>query len=128
MNPRDLVEAALSHTKAANGAKLGEMIGIDRRRIADYTTNKRWPDNNHARILAEAAGLNPFAVIAELEIARAEDEGTKTAWGKVLASVTGKAVMVLLAVSVAVTAIQGSALTTTLVVVLFISLTIIFIM
>lgn len=117
MDPKKLVEAALRHSKATSGAKLGELIGIDRRRIADYAANKRWPDNNHARMLAEAAGLNPFKVIAELEMARAEDDSTRTAWGKALASVTGKAVMVLLAFVVTITVIHGSSLTTTKVVV-----------
>jgi hypothetical protein len=56
-------------------------------------------------------------VIAELEMARAEDESTRTAWGKALASVTGKAVMVLLAFIVTITVIQGTSLTTTKVVV-----------
>lgn len=128
MDPKKLVEAALRHSKATSGAKLGELIGIDRRRIADYAANKRWPDNNHARMLAEAAGLNPFEVIAELEMARAEDESTRTAWGKALASLIGKTVVVLLAFIVTITVIQGTSFTTTKVVVLAKTLTIIFIM
>jgi len=125
MDQKELIELAQKATGSTKPADLARTTGITSARIADLTSNRRHARNDEVRRLAEIAGLNPLGAIAALEIARAEDEGTKTAWGKVLASVTGKAVMVLLAFSVAVTAIQGSALTTTLVVVLFISLTII---
>jgi transcriptional regulator with XRE-family HTH domain len=117
MKASELVKAAMAQTKVSSRYALAKITGVSERHLSYYVKNERWPDNNHARLLAEAAGLNPLKTIAELEMSRAEDESTRTAWGKALASVTGKAVMVLLAVFVTVTAISGPSLTTTKVVV-----------
>lgn len=97
MKPSELIQRAMRRSKAASGAALGELIGVDRRRIADYAKDERWPDNNHTRLLAEAAGLNPFETIAELEMARASDEATRSAWGKALASLRRSAAAFVLA-------------------------------
>lgn len=117
MKASELVKAAMDQTKVSSRYALAKITGVSERHLSYYVKNERWPDNNHARMLAEAAGLNPLKVIAELEMARAEDDSTRTAWGKALASVTGKAVMVLLAFIVTITVIPGTSVTTTKVVV-----------
>lgn len=66
--------------------------------------------NDEARRLAEVASLNPLEVIAELEIGRAADAATRTAWGKALASMRGSASVLLLAICFALTACGGWAL------------------
>lgn len=109
MKPAELVKKAMERARAASGAELGAATGIDRRRIADYAKNERWPDNTHARLLAEAAGLPWAEVIAELEIERASDEATRTAWGKALATIRGTVAALLVAVAVlAVTGFGGA--------------------
>lgn len=110
MKPNELVKAAMEATESKTGAALGDLVGIDRRRMSDYMNDYRWPDNNAARILAEAAGLNPLEVIAELEIARASDEATRSAWGKALASMRGSATVLLLAVTAGLSALVTAAL------------------
>lgn len=85
MKPSELVAAAKRKTGAATEYQLAKITTVSRAHLSHFVNNARWPDNNAARLLAEAAALDPLAVIGELEISKATDEATRTAWGKALA-------------------------------------------
>lgn len=76
---------------------LSKLSGISESHLGHYAKDARWPSNTHARLLAEAAGLPWAEVIADLEIERATDEATRTAWGKAKASLRNSAAALLLA-------------------------------
>lgn len=97
MKPSELVEAAKKACKADTEYQLEKVCNVSRAHLSHYKKNARWPDNNHARLLAEAAGLNPIEVIVQLEMSKTEDEATRSAWGKALASMRGSAEPLLLA-------------------------------
>lgn len=107
MKPAELVQKAVEGSGAASRYELSKAVGIDQRRLSDYANGHRWPDNTHAKLLADAAGLPWAEVIAELEIERATDEATRTSWGKALASIRGKAVALVLAVVCALSALTA---------------------
>jgi len=91
---------------------LAKVTGISEDSLKNYEKNKVGKNgisNEFARRLAEAAGLNPLKVIAELEIAKAEDAATKTAWGKALASFRNSAAALLLVVCAVVAAVNAPA-------------------
>jgi len=98
MRPNELLDAAIKGAKLKGDADLCRLLNWASGKVSQYRNNKKWPGNNAARILAEAAGLDPLAVIAELEITKATDEATRTAWGKVLAGMRSSAVALVLAV------------------------------
>ena len=109
MNQEKLIEKAQQGTGSKKPADLCRATGIKSARLADLTSGRRPASNDEARRLAEVAGLNPFEVIAELEIAKAEDAATKTAWGKALASFRNSAAALLLVVCAVVAAVNAPA-------------------
>jgi hypothetical protein len=108
MKQNELIEIAQKATGSTKPADLCRATGIRSARLADLTSVRRPASNDEARRLAEVAQLNPFEVIAELEIERAQDDATRTAWGKALASIRGKAVVLVLAVMFALSATVSS--------------------
>ncbi len=105
MNQQKLIELAQKRTGADSQAELSRAAGIDKARLTRLRTGERPMSNDEARRLAELAGLPWAEVIAELEIERASDEATRTAWGKALATMRAKglALVVALVCVVAVT-------------------------
>lgn len=91
MKPHELLDAAKAGLGVTGDSELGKALGWASGKVSQYRTDKKWPNNDSARLLAEAAGLNPVEVIVSLEIARASDEATRTAWGKALAQLRSRA-------------------------------------
>lgn len=87
MKPRKLIDAAMKAQNVESRYALHKLTGISEQALYGYANGKRWPDNNVARVLAEAAGLNWAEVIAALEEEKATDEATRSAWGKALATI-----------------------------------------
>lgn len=97
MKPSELVAKAMKRQGVNSRYALAKLTGVSDAHLTHFANDKRWPDNNHTRLLAEAAGLNPFETIAELEMTRASDEATRSAWGKALASLRRSAAAFVLA-------------------------------
>ena len=109
MNQQKLIELAQKRAGAESQAELSRAAGIDKARLTRLRTGERPMSKDEARRLAELAGLPWAEVIAELEIERASDEATRTAWGKALATIRGTVAALLVAVAVlAVTGFGGA--------------------
>lgn len=90
MKPSELVKKAMDRQGVKTAYALAKLTGISEDSLKNYERDKVGKNgisNDFARRLAEAAGLNPLEVIVELEIARASDEATRSAWGKALATI-----------------------------------------
>ncbi|MBS1210084.1 MAG: hypothetical protein H6R19_2482 [Proteobacteria bacterium] len=107
MKQSELIEIAQMKVQPPVQAELFRATGISRSRLTDLRNDRRPISNDEARRLAEVAGLNPLAVIGELEIERATDEATRTAWGKALASLKRSACAFALAVLASLGAFNG---------------------
>jgi len=106
MKPQELLEAALKGSGEPNRAHLAKRLGMTEPSLHRYA-NGAWPDNTAARKLAEAAGLPWAEVIAALEIEKAKDEQTATAWGKALASLKRSSCAFALAVLASLAALSA---------------------
>lgn len=107
MKPHELLEAARKGIDAPSNYALHKATGISEQALSAYEKGQRWPDNTAARKLAEAAGLPWPEVIAALEVEKAKDEQTATAWGKALASLRRSAAAVVLAAVALFAAVQA---------------------
>lgn len=113
MKPSELVKRAKDRQGATSAYRLAQITGVSEDSIRNYEKDKvgkQGISNEVARRLAEAAGMNALEVIAELEMEKATDEATKSAWGKALASMRGSASALLLAVLAGLTACIALAL------------------
>ena len=127
MNQRELIEKVKA-AKGWNQEQIADLLEANTGRVTHLKNGTRPMNNEEARRLAEAAGFNPFEVIAELEIARASDDATRSAWGKALASIKRGAAVLVLAVLASLAAHQMPDTSSALAALLFAALTIIFIM
>ncbi|GAB2879427.1 hypothetical protein GCM10027046_04220 [Uliginosibacterium flavum] len=109
MKPSELVRKAMEQSGAKSAYALAKVTGISEDSLKNYEKDKVGKNgisNEFARRLAEAAGLSTLKVIAELEMERAKDDATRTAWGKALASIRTTAVILILALTTAIAALS----------------------
>lgn len=86
MKPNELIEQAQAKLGGISRYKLHKLTGISEGALSAYVTGKRWPDNTQIKLLADVAGLDWAEVMAGLEMEKAQDELTRTMWGKALAA------------------------------------------
>lgn len=79
MKPSELVNAACK-AQGATRYKLHKQYGLPEQSLSNWAQNRSWPDNNAVLILAEAAGLDPWETICELEHEKTEDEAKRSRW------------------------------------------------
>lgn len=84
MKPSELVAKAMANSGCDSRYKLAQQTEIKQQRLSDWANDKTWPDSLGAAILAEAAGLDPWLTICELEEERCTTEAQKTAWSRFL--------------------------------------------
>lgn len=78
----------LDTIKERNGIEsdnaLANYLGIHRQMISNYRKNKHGFDATTSAIIANELGMDPMAIISEMEYSRAKDDRTKNVWARVL--------------------------------------------
>ena len=86
MKPSELVAKAMAKSGCDTRYKLHKLYGLPEQSLSNWANDKRWPDSLAAATLAQAAGLDPWLTICELEEERASTEAQKTAWSRFLSA------------------------------------------
>lgn len=90
------VHSLLTAAKTAQGIpsnyRLARVLGVSDNTLNNWQSGRAAPSDLQAIRLAEMAGIDPAAVLAELAAARAKDDGTRAVWRGLADKLKGGAV------------------------------------
>lgn len=63
--------------------QIHKAYGISVQKLANWRHGRNLPDESSCQILAEAAGLDPYVLIAQVHAMRAQDSGARAIWQRI---------------------------------------------
>lgn len=103
MKIAELLDEVKAKTGAKTDGELARKLGVDKRRVSDYYSEHRAPDEYACLKIAEALGKPLDTVIATVKAASEKDDERRRVWENYMKRLGGIAASVLITLCVTVT-------------------------
>lgn len=108
MKIEELLDAVKAKIGAKSDGELARNLGIDKRRVSDYYSGHRAPDEFVCLKIAQALGKPLDSVIATVKAASEKDETRRAVWEDYMKRLGGIAASILITLCVTVTMLVTS--------------------